>query len=614
MKRIGANYIGNGRCEFTVWAPLLKGVSLRLLHSEELVPMDRDASGCWKVAVEGVSPGTRYFFRLEGNRERPDPASNFQPEGVHGPSEVVDHGAFSWEDKDWRGIPLSEMIMYELHVGTFTREGTFDAVIERIPYLKELGVNAIEIMPVAQFPGDRNWGYDGAYPFAVQNSYGGPEGLKMLVNECHKAGIAVILDVVYNHLGPEGNYIWDFALYFTEKYKTPWGWAVNYDDAYSDDVRNYFIENAIYWFDNYHIDALRLDAVHGIFDMSARPFLQELTERVKEFSDRSGRRFYLIAESDLNDSRLIKSRETGGFEIDATWCDDFHHCVHTLLTGERDGYYMDFGSIGQLAKSMREGFVYSGQYSEYRKRDHGNSSRDVPADRFVVFSQNHDQVGNRMMGERLSNLVSFEGLKLAAGVVLLSPYIPLLFMGEEYGKDNPFLYFVSHTDPVLIEAVRKGRKEEFRHFDWKGEPPDPQSKETFLRSKPDWEKIESGRHKIMLDFYRRLIKLRRETPALSRLDKGSLDVCGLESDKVLFLRRWNGESHIFCVFNFTEREVNIKASLPEGNWKRVFDSSETSWNGPGSLLPSELRGDETIRVRGHSFAVFGRRTVAGAHE
>lgn len=590
--RIGADYLGNGRCEFTVWAPLLKSTSLRLFHSKELIPMHRDASGYWTVTVEGVSPENRYLFQLENEKERSDPASNYQPEGVHGPSEIVDHSAFRWEDKDWRGTPLSEMIMYELHVGTFTREGTFDAAMKRIPYLKELGVNAIEIMPVAQFSRDRNWGYDGTYPFAVQHSYGGPEGLKRFVNECHRAGIAVILDVVYNHLGPEGNYIWDFAPYFTDKYKTPWGWAVNFDDAYSNDVRNYFIENALHWFENYHMDALRLDALHGITDMSAKPFLQELAESVESFSAQKGRKYYLIAESDLNDSRTIRPRELGGFGLDAQWNDDFHHALHTLLTGEKSGYYVDFGRLDQMERALREGFVYSGQYSDYRKRTHGNSSKDIPADRFVVFSQNHDQVGNRMMGERLSNLVSFEALKLTAGVVLLSPYIPLLFMGEEYGEDNPFLYFVSHIDPGLIEAVRKGRKDEFRHFDWKGEQPDPQSVDTFLRSKLDWEKIELERHRVMLDFYRRLIRLRKETPALYNLNKENMEVTVFKGEMVLCARRWSVADEVLSVYNFNERETGINLVFPEGRWRRILDSSSEEWNGSGSLA------EETVESKG----------------
>ena len=444
--------------------------------------MEKIEDGYWRASVEDLSPESLYMYRLEQERNHPDPASYYQPKGVHNPSQVIDHDSIHWEDNDWRGIHLSQMIIYELHTGTFTSEGTFDAIIPRIDDLIHLGVNAIELMPVAQFPGERNWGYDGVYTFAVQNSYGGPKGLKGLVNECHKRGIAIILDVVYNHLGPEGNYLWDFGPYFTDKYKTPWGSAINMDDAYSNGVRNFFIENALYWFNNYHIDALRLDAIHGIVDTSAKPFLYELGERVADFSDNMSRRFFLIAESNLNDPKVIMPRDLGGYGIDAQWCDDFHHSLHTLITGEASGYYIDFGRLEHLTKSFQEGFVYSGQYSHYRKRNHGNSSRERPANQFVVFSQNHDQIGNRMLGQRMSLLTSLEGLKLAAGITLLSPFIPLLFMGEEYGEEIPFLYFISHSDSDLIKAVREGRREEFKDFRWEGEPPDPQSINAFIQS------------------------------------------------------------------------------------------------------------------------------------
>ena len=602
--RVGAHFSGNGRCEFVVWAPFLKRVDLKTVSPQEkIIPMDKDTKGYWRTVAD-VPHGTLYFYRLESERDRPDPASQFQPDGVHGPSLVIDHGSFHWEDKDWRGISPSEMIIYELHTGTFTPEGTFNAVIPRLSELMDTGINVIEVMPVAQFPGERNWGYDGAYPFSVQNSYGGPEGMKRLVNECHKEGIAVILDVVYNHLGPEGNYLWDYGPYFTDKYKTPWGMAINFDNAYSNEVRNFFIENALHWLKNYHIDALRLDAIHGISDLSAKPFLQELAERVEEFSASERRRFYLIAESDLNDSRVITPRVVGGYGIDAQWCDDFHHSVHTLLTGEKDGYYIDFGRIEHIVKSMREGFVYSGDYSEYRKRNHGNSSKNRPADQFIVFSQNHDQIGNRMFGERLTRLVSFESLKLAAGTVLLSPYIPLLFMGEEYGEDTPFLYFVSHSDPVLIEAVRKGRREEFKAFAWKGEPPDPQGFETFLHSKIHWEKRETGHHRVLSDFYKYLIELRKETPVLSNLDKESLEVYGFEGDKVLCMRRWRYDSHIFCIFNFNEEDINLRVSLPQGTWSKVLDSSDSRWKGHGTVLPERMKDGQQVTQRGRSFAMF----------
>ncbi|MFA4915094.1 MAG: malto-oligosyltrehalose trehalohydrolase [Syntrophales bacterium] len=606
--KIGAHFIDNGRCEFVVWAPFLKNVELKIvLPREQIIPMEKDERGYWRSIVEDLSRGACYFYRLGKERDRPDPASQFQPEGVHGFSQVVDHVSFQWDDVKWKGITLSEMVMYELHIGTFTRDGTFDAIIPRLPEISSLGINAIEIMPVAQFPGERNWGYDGVFPFAVQNSYGGPEGLKRLVNECHKNGISVILDVVYNHLGPEGNYLRDYGPYFTDKYKTPWGMAVNFDDSYSNDVRNFFVENALHWFDNYHIDALRIDAVHAISDLSANPFLKVLAEKVEEFSSSEERRFYLIAESSLNDTRIIMPGELGGFGIHAQWCDDFHHCLHTLLTGESDGYYLDFGKPEHIVKSIKEGFVYSGEYSEYRKRNHGNSSKDRPASQFIVFSQNHDQTGNRAFGERLTNLVSFESLKLAAGVVLLSPYIPLLFMGEEYGEGAPFLYFISHSDQELIEAVRRGRTEEFKAFKTTEEPPDPNDDETFLKSKINWEKRKTGNHGILRDFYKYLLALRKENPALSNLDKMSIDVCEAENGKVLLLRRWKDNHHIFCSFNFNTDDRVLKIYMPEGVWTKELDSSDTKWNGPGVLLPERIEGNKEVTLRGMSFMIYKRK-------
>jgi maltooligosyltrehalose trehalohydrolase len=603
--KIGNRYSGSGQCEFSVWAPFLRKVAVSIVSPGEMtLPMKQTERGYWKATAGNAYPGTRYFYQLDDERERPDPASHFQPEGVHGPSEVVDHSSFEWEDRDWKGIPLAEMIMYEVHIGTFTPEGTFAAVINRIDDLKDLGINTVELMPVAQFPGERNWGYDGVYPFAVQGSYGGPDGLKRLVNECHKKGIAVILDVVYNHIGPEGNYLWDYAPYFTDKYRTPWGQAVNFDDTHSNEVRNYFIENALHWFKNYHIDALRLDAIHGISDLSARPFLQELSERIEEFSSHEGKKVFLIAESDLNDSKVTRPRELGGYGIDAQWCDDFHHSVHAFLTGESQGYYIDFGRTEHLVKSIREGFVYSGQYSQYRKRNHGNSSKDRPADQFIVFSQNHDQIGNRMFGERLSTLVSFESLKLAAGVVLFSPYIPLLFMGEEYGEDAPFLYFVSHSDAGLIESVRKGREKEFRAFNWEVDPPDSQSIETFLKSKIGWEKRHAGDHKVLLDFYKCLMKLRKSIPALSSIDKQCLDVCGLEDRKVLLIRRWRALSNVFCIFNFSVADTRLTIPLTEGVWRKALDSAEDLWNGPGTVLRERITLNEEVTVRSRSVVLY----------
>ncbi len=604
--QIGVNCLDNRRYEFVVWAPLQGQVSLKVvLPCKKTIPMEKNSLGYWKTTISDLTPNISYYYRLDDKRDRPDPASHYQPHGVHGPSQVIDH-SFRWEDGNWKGFDLSEMIIYELHVGTFTPDGIFDAVICRLDELNDLGLNTLEIMPVAQFPDERNWGYDGTYPYAVQNSYGGPKGFKRLINECHKKGIAVILDVVYNHLGPEGNYLRDFGPYFTDKYKTPWGDAINFDDKYSCEVRNFFIENAIHWFRHYHVDALRLDAIHAIFDMGAKHFLSELSERVEEFSQKQGRKYYLIAESDLNDSHVLIPRKSWGYGIDGVWCDDFHHSLHTLLTGENRGYYHDFGKIAHMAKSMKEGFVYSGEYSEFRKRNHGNSSRDIPAQQMVVFSQNHDQIGNRMLGERLSTLVSFEALKLAAGIVLLSPYIPLLFMGEEYGEDAPFLYFVSHSDHALIEAVRQGRKKEFGEFKWQGEPPDPQSTETFLKSKINWNKRMGGNHKVLLNFYKNLIPLRKTNPALSYPDKKSFIVDSLEKQKIIRMRRWNGSHEVFFIFNFNCSEVKIVPSIIEGRWNKILDSSEKIWNGPGSLLPKELNSGNEITIKGQSFVLYNK--------
>lgn len=431
---IGATIVGSEEVLFKIWAPGKKHVSVKILSgNRRLIRLTKDKKGYFTGVSKDVRTGDLYLYVLDHDDICPDPASRFQPEGVYGPSEVVDPGEFKWSDGKWRGIPLKDFIIYELHTGTFTKEGTFESVIPRLDYLTDLGITAIELMPVAQFPGNRNWGYDGVCPFAPQNTYGGPTGLKKLINSAHKKGLGVVLDVVYNHLGPEGNYLGRFGPYFTGRYRTPWGKAVNFDGPYSDEVRHFFIENALYWVEEFHVDGLRLDAVHGIFDFSARHFLTDLCEEVHSHARRLGREVAVIAESDLNDARIISPPEMGGYGLDAQWDDDFHHALHTLLTGEDKGYYEDFGKTEHLEKAFREGFVYTGQYSRYRKRRHGNSPKNRPPSQFIVFSQSHDQVGNRMAGDRPDLTLSFEKMKLAAGVVIFSPFIPLLFMGEEYG-------------------------------------------------------------------------------------------------------------------------------------------------------------------------------------
>jgi maltooligosyltrehalose trehalohydrolase len=603
---LGATHLGDSRCQFLVWAPIIQKVDVHIMSPKELIlPLEKDAQGYHKVIADGAEPESLYFYRLDGQKERPDPASRFQPQGVHGPSQVV-ASHFAWEDSHWSGISLHEYIIYELHVGTFTTEGTFDAAIQHLDEVKELGISAVEIMPVAQFPGNRNWGYDSVYPFAVQNSYGGPEGLKLLVNACHQKGLAVVLDVVYNHLGPEGNYIADFGPYFTDRYRTPWGAAINFDGPYSDEVRRFFIENAIYWLTEFHIDALRLDALHAILDISSYSFLEELTVSFHEQAERLERKAYLIGESAANDARLICPRERGGLGLDAQWNDDFHHSLHVLLTGEQTGYYQDFGQLQNLVKAFQEGFVYSGQYSRYRQRRHGVSSRDIPAHHFVVFDQNHDQVGNRMNGERLSQLVTFEALKLAAGVVLLSPFIPLLFMGEEYGETAPFPYFVSHSEPELTEAVFKGRQEEFAKFQWQGELPDPQDEATFMRAKLNRYLREKEDNKILLDFYKELVRLRKMTPALACLSKDNIDVRGFEDYKLLFLYRWKEDSEAIAVFNLNDSQVSVTLPVPTGRWHRSLDSAEERWHGEGSIVPEQLdsKGELIITINPWAFVLF----------
>ncbi len=601
----------NGRrTRFRVWAPNRKAVELHLLYPEDrLIPMQGDDRGYYEVMVEGLGPGAKYLFRLDGKLERPDPASRFQPTGVHAPSEVPAR-QFPWTDSQWFGMPLKDFVIYELHVGTFTPEGTFDSAISQLDRLANLGITAIELLPVAQFPGGRNWGYDGVYLFAPQSTYGGPEGLKRLVDAAHARGIAVLLDVVYNHLGPEGNYLNDFGPYFTDRYRPPWGKALNFDGPHSDEVRQFFIENALCWVDDFHLDGLRLDAIYEIVDRSAIPFLNELAAAVRSLASAQNRRIHLIAETNQNDTRVITSHELGGTGLDAQWNDDFHHALHTVLSGELKGYYAGFGKVSQLAKALREGYVYAGQYSATHRRRHGSPSRAVPGDRFVVYSQNHDQVGNRMHGERRCHLLTLEECKLAAGVVLLSPYIPLLFMGEEYGETAPFQYFVSHGDMHLVDAVRSGRRREFHAFGWDGEPPDPQAEETFLRSKLNLDLRGTGHHAILEQFYRELIRMRREVPAFGSLRKDDVSVENHEGERVIAMVRTHRDEAALVVFNFSGRQRCTPLEVPEGNWVPVLDSSDPRWGGPGGLAPACFRseGEAVVSTSPKTVLIYLRET------
>jgi maltooligosyltrehalose trehalohydrolase len=607
---LGATYLGQNKARFLVWALFVDQLEVHIIEPKErILPLEKNEQGYFETIADNIPPGSLYFYRLNGRSEYPDPASRFQPRGVHGPSQTLDPD-FPWEDQRWSGLPLHDYIIYELHTGTFMPEGTFDTITGHLERLKVLGITTVELMPVAQFPGNRNWGYDGVYPYAVQDSYGGPAGLKRLVNACHRKGLAVILDVVFNHLGPEGNHLAEFGPYFTDRYHTPWGAAINFDGAYNDEVRRFFIENALYWITDFHIDALRLDALHAILDISACSFIEELAGSVHEQAKKLDRQIYLIGESAANDSRLVRQEETGGYGLDAQWNDDFHHALHTLLTGENAGYYQDFGTVRQLAKAYREGFVYSGEYSPYRKHRHGTSSKDVPPHRLVVFSQNHDQVGNRARSDRLSQLVSLESLKLAAGIVILSPFLPLLFMGEEYGETAPFPYFISHSNPELIEAVRKGRREEFTAFNWQGEIADPQDEATFLSARLNHELCNKGQHKVLYNFYRELIRLRKENPVLAYLSKDNMEVVGDEGSKSLYVRRWQEDSEVVIIYNFSDNAVKMHQFVSAGEWHRILDSADKRWLGGGDTIPGKIdsKGEIDLIVEPKSFVLLGRET------
>ena len=508
--------------DFRVWAPRAQRVELDLPGVGRRLPMEREAGGWWVRSVTEAGHGTDYAYRLDGGPPRPDPRSPWQPQGVHGPSRVLDHGRFRWSDRFWQPRPVSAALFYEAHVGTFTPEGTFAGAIDRIEYLVDLGVTHLELLPVAEFAGARNWGYDGVALYAPHHAYGGPEGLKRLVDACHAGGLAVVLDVVYNHLGPEGAYAPEFAPYLSEGHGTAWGSGVNVDGPASDEVRRFLIDNALMWLRDYHLDGLRLDAVHTIHDTSALHILEELAREVAALEGHIGRHLCLIAESNRNDPREVTSRDAGGLGLDAQWNDDLHHVLHALLTEERGGYIQDYGAIEYLGKAYREAYVFDGRYSVGRGRSFGRPARGVPGSRLVVFTQNHDQVGNRPGGERLGHLVGEHKARLAAALVLFSPMVPMLFQGEEWLASAPFLFFTDYGEPALREATLAGRRQQSEEFGWGSDVPDPEAEETFSRSVLDWEEQRSEPHAGMLSWYRALIGLRRRYPELTDGDFGAV--------------------------------------------------------------------------------------------
>lgn len=531
---------------FKVWAPRAKTVAVEVNGSR--VPMKPEGDrGYWSVEVEEAGPGSDYGFVIDDDAKAyPDPRSQSQPKGVHELSRVYDQEAFQWSDGGFRPLPLSSAIVYEMHIGTFTKEGTLDAAIEKLDELTELGITHVELLPVAAFAGDYGWGYDGVALFAVHEPYGGPDALKRFVDAAHTKGLAVLLDVVYNHFGPSGNYTGKFGPYLIDSHKTPWGGAVNLESAGAHEVRRFFCDNALMWLRDFHCDGLRLDAVHAYIDRSAIHFLEQLSMEVETLSATLGKQHVLVAESDLNDPRYVTSREAGGLGMDAQWSDDFHHALFAALLPEPEGgYYSDFGTIAQLAKSIEETFIFDGQYSRYRQRVHGRPVIGLSQHRFFGYIQNHDQVGNRAQGERLTESVGFDRARIAAALVLLSPFVPMLFQGEEWAASSPFQYFAHHDDPELSKAVSEGRKHEFEAFGWKPDSiPDPEKRETFERSRLKWEERGVSPHAEMLSWYRSLIEMRRTTPCLNVGDAGNAKVTCNEGAH--WLRMQRGPITLIC--------------------------------------------------------------------
>lgn len=579
---IGANIHGE-QVDFYTWAPFCEKLHVQVLKEGFSSPLEmtKDPRGYFSLSVEGIGEGDLYYYLLPNGDTRPDPVSRSQPEGVHGPSQIVNPKSFSWHDHPWEGIPLSELIFYECHVGTFTEQGTFAGVIEKLPYLKELGVNCLEIMPVGQFPGRWNWGYDGTCIYAPQNTYGGPQGLKELVDAAHKMGIAVCLDVIYNHFGPEGNYWCEFGPYLSNRHVTPWGKALNYDGPQSEPLRHFIIQNALYWIVEYHIDVLRLDAIHGIFDFSARHILEELHDNVEELTKEFRRNIHLIPESDLNDSRFIRKKAKGGCGLNGQWLDDYHHGLHVELTGEQQDYYVDFSGIEDLVASLKKGYVYDGQYSTFREKEHGNSSADLPPEQFVVFSQNHDQVGNRPLGNRLSTQISFSAQKMSACLLLLGPYLPLLFMGQEYGEKAPFPFFVDFSEAELMQAVYESkRKEADSHADDLLYPGEEAYRAAHLR----WN-LDQEQEKALLTLHRDLISLRKALPLFKHLKRKEIELySSIEKNWLALEYSHNGSPamRLFCYFGKTP----LKISLPftsRGEWSLFLHTEQEPYNSSNPL-------------------------------
>ncbi|AGA29975.1 malto-oligosyltrehalose trehalohydrolase [Singulisphaera acidiphila] len=579
----GLSTVSESQSRWRVWAPKADRVELVLGLGDEAqrLTMEPIGLGFFECMTAHIEPGVRYAYRLDGGPPLPDPCSRSQPDGVNAASEVWFPERFRWNDDAWRGVERSRLVVYELHVGTFTPEGTFEALIPRVEELLDLGITAIELMPVGQFSGTRGWGYDGVFPFAPQNSYGGPEALQRLVDACHRRGMAVFLDVIYNHFGPEGNVFPLFGDYLTDTYKTAWGPALNFDGRGSDAVRAMVLENARQWIRDYHIDGLRLDAADQIFDRSPRNILSEIAEVVHVEAARVGRCAHVFAETDLNDApRFLHPVDRGGYQLDGQWNDDFHHAAHVVLTGETNGYYADFAdSPAALAKAYERLFVNDGNYSPFRGRRHGTKATEFSGDRFLAFTQNHDQVGNRLKSDRYASMLAPSAVRLAAGILLLAPRLPLIFMGEEYGETRPFPFFCDFQDPGLIEMIREGRKAEFSYFGWEAEILDPFATSTRDSAVLSWF-WESGQRLGLRLLYRDLLRLRRELPTLADFSPARTRLIGDDAaNSVLSVRRGGSHQELRIALNLSP---NVQQLTEDWQNKPPFFRSEIErYGGPG---------------------------------
>ena len=571
--------------EFKIWAPLPRKVSLNV--GDSVLPMNGpDQSGYWRLETP-AKPGDRYAFLLDDDpRPYPDPRSMHQPDGVHKASAVYDQSAYEWHDQSWQGPPLSGAVIYELHIGTLTPEGTFDAAIGRLRYLQNLGVTHVEIMPVAEWAGARGWGYDGVSLFAVHEPYGGPDGFKRFVDACHQHCLGVILDVVYNHFGPVGNYSGKFGPYTTDRHHTPWGSGINFERPGSDEVRRFFLDNALGWMRDFHVDGLRLDAIHEMFDRSAVHFLEQLSADIATLSATLGRTFFLIAESDLNDPKIVRSIEANGFGMDAQWSDDFHHSLATILFTDpgHKGYYDDFGALETLAKALKDVFVFDGQFSKYRNHSHGRPVGNLSGHHFINFLQNHDQVGNRALGDRIHQTIGLNRTKAALGLVLTAPMIPMLFMGEEYAASTPFLYFADHEDPEMARLVAEGRRREFADFGFDAdEIPNPEDESTFEASRLNWDEVDQGEHAVMHDFVRSMILFRRHSPSLNDGDRGHLRVSYSEEHRWLRMDRHK----VSVLVNFGEQQAVFKVDETY-HLAITSDLAATFDSGVANVMPNSV--------------------------